>query len=101
MVPHLSPCGSAGMPVVPAPFSMSDYWEEQQAARNPKVVWKYLEKNIPIYSPITGKCRLCIREKFNIVLKPELASLNKRTEVFAHCRHMRFKLITIPPDKEK
>ena len=82
--------------------SMSNYyWEEQQAARNPKVVWKYLEKNIPIYSPITGKCRLCIREKFNIVLKPELASLNKRTEDFAHSRQMRLKLITIPPNKEK
>ena len=55
------------------------YWDEMQAGRNPKLEWKYLEKNIPIYNPVTGKCRLCLREKFNIVLKPELASLNKRT----------------------
>ena len=77
------------------------YWKEKNAGRDPKLSWKYLEKNIPTFNPITAKCRLCLREKFNIVLKPELASLNKRTEVFAHCRHIRFKLITIPPDKRK
>ena len=74
------------------------YWQEKSEGRNPKISWKYLETNVPTFNPVTGKCRLCLREKFNIVLKPNLATLNQRQEVFAHCRHMVTAIITVPPD---
>ena len=56
-----------------------------------------LENNIPAFNPITGKCQLCIREKFTIVLKPELATLNLRHEIFSSCRHKDGKLLSKPP----
>ena len=69
------------------------FWREKNAGRNPTITWKYLEKNVPTFNPVTRKCRLCLREKFNIVLRPDLASLNSRQEIFGHCRHMTFELI--------
>ena len=69
------------------------FWKEKNAGNNPVVTWKYLERNVPTYNPVAKTCRLCLREKFNIVLRPNLASLNSRQEMFSHCRHMRFMLI--------
>ena len=71
----------------------TQYWKEKNAGNNPVVSWKYLEKNVPTYNPVTKTCRLCLREKFYIVLRPNLATLNSRQEIFGHCRHMRFELI--------
>ena len=70
--------------------------KEQQ--RDPVVAWTYLEKNIPDFNPISGICRLCTREKFQILLNPSEATLNLRTEIFAHCRHKEHYLIGDPPD---
>ena len=39
------------------------------------------------FSPSSGYCRLCIKEKSLMILHPEWASLNDRDEFFAHCRH--------------
>ena len=75
------------------------YWQEKNAGKDPKISWKFLETNVPIFNPITNRCRLCLREKFNIVLKPNLASLNSRQEIFAHCRHLQFELLYAATDK--
>jgi hypothetical protein len=53
-----------------------------------QVSWKLLERNVPVFNPNKHKGWLCLREKFNIVLKPELASLNSRQEIVAHYRKM-------------
>ena len=74
------------------------FWNEVGAGMDPKVTWRIIENNIPAFNPITGKCQLCIREKFIIVLKPELATLNLRHEIFSSCRHKDGKLLTKPPD---
>ena len=74
------------------------FWKEIEAGGAPTIQWRVVESNIPLFNPVTKTCRLCIREKFNIVLNPHLASLNSRQEMFAHCRHMRAKLIGKPPD---
>ena len=74
------------------------YWREKNAGRDPDVSWKFLETNVPIFNPITNRCRLCHCEKFNIVLKPTLASLNSRQEIFGHCRHLQFELLHAAPD---
>ena len=74
------------------------FWNEMGAANNPKVTWKILQNNIPEFNPVTGKCLLCIKEKFTIVLKPQLATLNTRQEIFSSCRHKKGKLLVKAPD---
>jgi len=50
------------------------------------IKWKILKKAQP-YSNITKKCNLCLTEKYIILCKPELATLNKRNELISMCRH--------------
>ena len=51
-----------------------------------KISWKILERAQP-FSPITGVCALCTLEKWYILFKPELATMNKRDEINNHCFH--------------
>ena len=54
------------------------------------------EQGIPLQCsghPSTNSCRLCLVEKFTIMLKPEMASLNQRDEFFTHYRHKEAKLL--------
>ena len=74
------------------------FWNQLGSDMDPKVTWKIIEKNIPTFNPITKKCQLCIREKFNIVLRPEAATLNLRHEIFSSCRHKEEKLLVKAPD---
>ena len=62
------------------------FWNEVEANRDPKVTWRIVESNILVFYP-TEKCQLSIREKFTIVLKPELATLYLRHEIFSSCKH--------------
>ena len=39
------------------------------------------------YSPTSDSCRLCLKEKSLMILKPEWALLNSRDEFFNYCRH--------------
>ena len=79
--------------------TLSNYvWLKRDQGKDPVVTWKYLEKNIPDFNPVTGLFRLCTREKFQIVLNPSVATLNHRMEVFSCCRHKPNYLIGDPPD---
>ena len=51
-----------------------------------KITWKILEKRPP-FNPISKVCKLCLREKFLIMFRPEGATLNNRNKNFATCRH--------------
>ena len=73
------------------------FWKENDLGNNPVVSWKYMETNIPTFNPVTGQCKLCLREKFYIVLRPRLATLNSRQEIFSQCRHMESELLGGPP----
>ena len=57
------------------------------------ISWKVIDRGTP-YTPVTGQCMLCTKEKFYILRRPDLASLNKRQEVRAHCRHIAMSLIS-------
>ena len=59
--------------------------------------WKFLKTKIPTFNPVTGVCKLCISEKFTIVFKPEVVTLNSRNEIFSACRHKKAELL-VPPD---
>ena len=50
------------------------------------IKWKILGHSKP-FSPVSNVCNLCVKEKYFILYKPELGSLNKRTELTAGCRH--------------
>ena len=76
------------------------YWKEKNAGRNPTVSWKFLENNLPTFNPVSARCMLCIREKYNILLKPHLATLNMRNELYGFCRH-KWSLLIDPPVKKK
>ena len=56
------------------------------------ITWKLLDQAEP-FSPISGKCALCIKEKFYIMFRPTSADLNSRSEIFSNCRHKSLKLL--------
>ena len=48
--------------------------------------WKIVSR-APPYNHVTDECKLCIREKYFIIFKPEMASLNDRNEIAGPCLH--------------
>ena len=66
-----------------------------------KHVWNLKDQNIQYnikwrkikqarsYSNVTKKCNLCLWEKYFILCKPEMSSLNNRNELVSCCRHSR------------
>ena len=67
-------------------------WKLKDEGRQYALKWRTLAR-LPTYNPSTNSCRLCLMEKFTIMFKPELASLNQRDEFFTHCRHREAKLL--------
>ena len=56
-------------------------WCLKEAGLPFKVTWKFFKQTSP-YNPV-----LCLWEKYFIICKPELATLNKRNELATSCRH--------------
>ena len=56
------------------------------------VKWEIMDR-APVYNPVTRKCRLCLKEIFYILFRPDSASLNNRSELFNTCRHRKQKLL--------
>ena len=67
-------------------------WTLKENGTGYNIKWSILGKAKP-YNPSNRKCRLCIKEKYCIIFKPEGASLNKRSELFSTCRHRKAKLL--------
>ena len=67
-------------------------WRLQDQNIGYKVTWKIISKAQP-FNPVTGICNLCIREKYFILFKPEMATINARDEVAGPCRHKKMKLL--------
>ena len=61
-------------------------WSLKESNREFTVTWKIVCHARP-YNSITKKCNLCTTEKYFIICKPEMASLNKRSELISKCRH--------------
>ena len=56
------------------------------------VKWEIMDR-APVFNPVTRKCRLCLKEIFYILFRPDSASLNRRNELFNTCRHRTQKLL--------
>ena len=64
-----------------------------------KYIWSLKDKSIPYnikwrkvkqvrsYSNISKRCNLCLREKYFIIYKLDMSTLNNRSELIANCRH--------------
>jgi hypothetical protein len=63
------------------------FWQKTNSGGDPKVTWKFIERNVPTYNPITSVYFALERNL------PELASLNSRQEIFSHCRHLQTELL--------
>lgn len=61
-------------------------WDLKDQGRDYSITWKVI-CSATSYTNMTKKCNLCIAEKYYIICKPELASLNKRTELVRKCLH--------------
>ena len=61
-------------------------WTLQDNNKPFQIKWKVLKKCKP-YSNAYQKCNLCLYEKFIIICKKELCSLNRRNELASSCPH--------------
>ena len=62
------------------------FWTLQDSNKTFQIKWKILKK-CKAYSNISKKCNLCLYEKFIIICKKELCSLNRRNELASSCPH--------------
>ena len=67
-------------------------WELKDSKTDFQIKWEVVCRAAP-FSPISKACNLCTAEKWNILFNPENATLNKRLEIFNHCRHKERMLI--------
>ena len=77
------------------------HWKNRNKTKLAGYIWKLKSNNPPLsyklkwyiidkgrtYNPVTGKCRLCLKEKYHILYNKEQSSLNSREEVFTPCPH--------------
>ena len=95
--------------------SFKDRWRNHRSnfkTRNPKNatalskhIWNLEDENIPFdvswaivsrakpFNQATGVCNLCTREKYFIIFKPEMATINSRNEIAGPCLHKHSKLL--------
>ena len=74
-------------------------WKLKNQNKDYEISWKILQHAKP-FTPVNGQCALCTAEKKIIIFKPDLATLNTRNELGAHCKHKESKLLYKKP-KEK
>ena len=68
-------------------------WSIKERESTFTISWKLLDRATPC-NPATKTCNLCTTEKFYIILKPHLATINKRNELGSACRHKVSSLLT-------
>ena len=56
------------------------------------ISWRIISSSSP-YNSSSKRCNLCLKEKFLIICRPDLSSLNKRNELASSCRHRKKALL--------
>ena len=62
-------------------------WHLKDPGLDFNITWKILRKPAP-FNLASNHCNLCLWEKYFIICRPDLATLNKRNELVTSCRHM-------------
>ena len=74
--------------------TLSNYIWTLKENRTPfSLKWKIIAK-CQAYSTSSKMCNLCLREKYIIICKPQMASLNHRNELASECRHKKRHLLS-------
>ena len=67
--------------------ALSQYvWKLKDSNTSYSIHWKILKK-CKAYSTASKRCNLCITEKYFIICRPDLGTLNSRNELTTPCRH--------------
>ena len=67
--------------------ALSKYiWQLKELNVDYSLKWNIIKK-CKSYSNLTKRCNLCLHEKFIIIYRPDLNSLNSRNELLSACRH--------------
>lgn len=61
-------------------------WQLKERDKAYSITWRILARASP-YNPATKRCNLCIAEKYFIIYKHTMGTLNKRDELTSTCRH--------------
>ena len=61
-------------------------WDLKDRKKSFRIKWRILRSCQP-YSNESKKCNLCLQEKYFIIFRKDLSSLNKRNELASSCRH--------------
>ena len=67
-------------------------WKLEDENIDYELEWKIISRAKP-YDPASGVCRLCVREKYYIIFKPHMATINCRNEVAGPCLHKSSRLL--------
>ena len=67
-------------------------WKLQDQNIEHDVSWKIVSRAKP-FNHVTNYCQLCTIEKYFIISKPEMASINARNEIAGPCLHKHNKLL--------
>ena len=68
-------------------------WEVKDRGSSYTISWRILDRGTP-FTPVTKVCNLCTKEKFYIIRRPELATLNVRQEIGNQCLHVAMSLLS-------
>ena len=61
-------------------------WNLKDACTDYQITWKILKRAHP-YNSISKRCNLCLTEKYFIIHKPDMCTLNQRKDPIIACRH--------------
>ena len=61
-------------------------WSLKEKNIDYSIKWKLIARGAP-YSITSNTCKLCTLEKYYILYKPTMATINKRSELVNNCRH--------------
>ena len=75
-------------------------WSLKEKKIDFKISWKIVDRALP-FSPVSGTCALCTKEKYYILFHSDLATLNKKSEIYANCRHKKSNLLIKKPKKKR
>ena len=68
-------------------------WKLKDANVDFQISWKVL-KHAASFNPVSERCNLCLWEKYFIICRPDLSTLNRRNELVSSCRHARKYLLS-------
>ena len=68
--------------------ALSKHLWKKEEGKDFTVVWRITAK-AKAYTNLIKRCNLCVTDKFFLITKPHMATLNKRNELISTCRHQR------------